>query len=189
MISVLIAILLSFLFFFRKIKVGDPNEASNMMGALVSKEHMAKVTSYVKLAREEGCSVLCGYGVEELQLPEKYRNGYFVRPTVITNVSDQSRLMQEEVFGPVTCIVPFKTEQEVRLFTSSPPFTFTPPSLPPSQVIERANNVQYGLSGCVWSENSGTTHRVAQALDVSTARLYGGYFEISKGVSTLQRFK
>lgn len=84
-----------------------------MMGALVSKEHLAKVTGYVKLAREEGCSVLCGHGQEELQLPERFCKGYFMRPTVITDVSDQSKLMQEEIFGPVTCIVPFKTEEEV----------------------------------------------------------------------------
>lgn len=94
--------------------MGDPSDPSNMMGALVSKEHMAKVTGFVELARQEGCTVLCGHGVEELQLPEKNKNGYFMRPTVITNVSDQSRLMQEEIFGPVTCIVPFKTEDEVR---------------------------------------------------------------------------
>ena len=94
--------------------MGDPSDPSNMMGALVSKEHMAKVTGFVELARQEGCKVLCGHGMEELQLPEKNKNGYFMRPTVITDVSDQSRLMQEEVFGPVTCIVPFKTEDEVR---------------------------------------------------------------------------
>ena len=94
--------------------MGDPNDPANKMGALVSKEHMAKVTGYVQLAREQGCSVLCGHGVEELTLPERNRNGYFVRPTVITDVSDQSPLMQEEVFGPVTCIVPFKTEEEVQ---------------------------------------------------------------------------
>lgn len=97
------------------------------MGALVSKEHLAKVTGYVKLAREEGCSVLCGHGVEELQLPESCRNGYFMRPTVITNVSDQSRLMQEEIFGPVTCIVPFKTEQEVQYNYSASPLPFPSP--------------------------------------------------------------
>ena len=97
-------------------KVGDPNDPSNMMGALVSKEHLAKVTGYVKLAREEGCTIMCGHEMEPLDLPEKNKNGYFMRPTVITNVSDQSRLMQEEVFGPVTCIVPFKTEEEVRLW-------------------------------------------------------------------------
>ena len=93
--------------------MGDPNDPSNMMGALVSKEHLAKVQGYVQLAREEGCSILCGHGVEELSLLEKSRAGYFMRPTVITDVSDKSRLMQEEVFGPVTCIVPFTSEEEV----------------------------------------------------------------------------
>jgi acyl-CoA reductase-like NAD-dependent aldehyde dehydrogenase len=110
-LSILIFVFVSHV---RVVKVGDPSDASNMMGALVSKEHLAKVTGYVKLARDEGCSVLCGHGVEELELPERCRNGYFMRPTVITDVSDESRLMQEEIFGPVTCIVPFKTEQEVK---------------------------------------------------------------------------
>ena len=85
-----------------------------MLGALVSKEHLAKVTGYVQLAREEGCNVRCGHGVEELVLPPQNKGGYFMRPTVITNVADSSPLMQEEVFGPVTCIVPFKTEEEVK---------------------------------------------------------------------------
>lgn len=98
---------------FRQIKVGDPTDPDNMMGALVSKEHWEKVNSYVQLARKEGCSILCGHGVEPLELPERNKNGYFMRPTVITDVSDDSRLMQEEIFGPVTCIVPFRTEEEV----------------------------------------------------------------------------
>ncbi len=94
--------------------VGDPTDSTNKMGALVSKEHLTKVTGYVDLARREGCNVQCGHGVEELALPERNKNGYFMRPTVITDVTDDSKLMQEEVFGPVTCIVPFKTEEEVR---------------------------------------------------------------------------
>ena len=101
------------MYIYRQIKVGDPNDPSNMMGPLVSKEHLAKVTDFVKLAKEEGCSVLCGHGVEKLEVPEKNKEGYYMRPTVITDVTDESRLMQEEVFGPVTCIVPFRTEQEV----------------------------------------------------------------------------
>lgn len=98
---------------FRQIKVGDPTDAGNMMGALVSKEHWEKVNGYVQLARGEGCSILCGHGVEPLELLERNKNGYFMRPTVITDVSDDSRLMKEEIFGPVTCIVPFRTEAEV----------------------------------------------------------------------------
>jgi acyl-CoA reductase-like NAD-dependent aldehyde dehydrogenase len=131
----------------KEVKVGDPNNPNNMLGALVSKEHMAKVKGYIELARSEGCTVLCGDGVDELNLPEPNKNGYFLRPTVISDVSDESRLMKEEVFGPVTCVVPFKTEEEV---------------------IHRANDVEYGLCACVWSENSGVTHRVAQAMDVGT---------------------
>ena len=101
-------------------KVGDPTDPKNQMGALVSKEHLAKVVGYVDLARKEGCSIPCGHGVEELELPDKNKNGYFMRPTVITIVRDDSRLMTEEVFGPVTCIVPFKTEQEVIVDNSIP---------------------------------------------------------------------
>lgn len=101
------------LYAFRQIKVGDPTDPANMMGALVSKEHREKVINYVQLARKEGCSVLCGHEVDQLELPERNKNGYFMRPTVITDVSDDSRLMQEEIFGPVTCIVPFRTEEEV----------------------------------------------------------------------------
>jgi acyl-CoA reductase-like NAD-dependent aldehyde dehydrogenase len=129
----------------KEIKVGDPNDPDNMLGALVSKEHMAKVKGYIDLARSEGCRIVCGD--EDLNLPQHNRNGYFLRPTVVCDVSDESRLMKEEVFGPVTCVVPFRTEEEA---------------------IRRANDVEYGLCACVWSENSGTTHRVAQAMEVGT---------------------
>ena len=98
--------------------MGDPTDPDNMMGALVSKEHWEKVDGYVQLARKEGCSVLCGHGVEALELSERNKNGYFMRPTVITDVSDDSRLILEEIFGPVTCIVPFRTEEEVSLWLS-----------------------------------------------------------------------
>ena len=58
----------------RDIKVGDPNDPNNMLGALVSKEHMAKVKGYIDLARNEGCSIPCGDGVDELSLSEQYKN-------------------------------------------------------------------------------------------------------------------
>ena len=153
------------------------------MGALISKEHLTKVMNYVKFAKEEGCSILCGHGVEKLDvLPEKNKAGYFMRPTVITNVSDKSKLMQEEVFGPVTCIVPFKTEEEVRGCSSllcrhgsrwmlgavCLILLWSALLVNSFKVVKRANDVQYGLCACVWSENSGISHRVAQTLDVSS---------------------
>jgi acyl-CoA reductase-like NAD-dependent aldehyde dehydrogenase len=66
-------------------------------------------------------------------------------PTVITDVSDISRLMQEEIFGPVTCVVPFQTEKEV---------------------VARANSVKYGLCASIWTQDVGVTHRVGRRLKV-----------------------
>ncbi|XP_071830126.1 2-aminomuconic semialdehyde dehydrogenase-like [Apostichopus japonicus] len=131
----------------RKLKVGPPTESTTDVGALISKEHLAKVKGYVDIAIEEGGRIECGERSqdEELSLPESHRNGYFMRPTVITNLKDTSRCMQEEIFGPVTCVVPFQTEEEV---------------------IERANGVQFGLCASVWTTDLGTAHRVAHKLEV-----------------------
>ncbi|XP_065843545.1 2-aminomuconic semialdehyde dehydrogenase-like [Oscarella lobularis] len=129
----------------KKIIVGPPENDSTVMGALISKEHLEKVRGYVELAQKEGGKIECGE--EPLFLPDKNKQGYFMRPIVVSNLSDGSRCMQEEIFGPITCVVPFKNEEEV---------------------IERANNVKYGLSATVWSENLSRVHRVAQRLDVGT---------------------
>ncbi|XP_071833960.1 2-aminomuconic semialdehyde dehydrogenase-like [Apostichopus japonicus] len=132
----------------RKLKVGPPTESTTDVGALISKEHLAKVKGYVDIAIEGG-RIECGERSQdkELSLPESHQNGYFMRPTVITNLKDTSRCMQEEIFGPVTCVVPFQTEEEV---------------------IERANGVQFGLCASVWTTDLGTAHRVAHKLEVGT---------------------
>lgn len=124
--------------------VGDPMDSGTKVGALISKEHLAKVKGYIKLARDEGCKI--AYDAD-INLPERNKQGYFLSPVVITGVSDDSRLMKEEIFGPVTCVVPFNDEQEV---------------------IGRVNDVQYGLCATVWSQNANTVHRVAQKLQVGT---------------------
>ncbi|XP_014352049.1 2-aminomuconic semialdehyde dehydrogenase-like [Latimeria chalumnae] len=127
----------------RKWKVGLPSDPTAQMGALISKEHLEKVKGYVKIAQAEGGKVLCGEGVGALDLPERNQNGYFMLPTVITEVKDDSCCMQEEIFGPVTCVVPFDTEEEA---------------------IQRANNVKYGLCASVWSSNVSRVHHVAKSL-------------------------
>ncbi|KAK3578193.1 hypothetical protein CHS0354_015244 [Potamilus streckersoni] len=129
----------------KNLKVGDPMDQKTFTGALISKEHLAKVKSYVELAEKEGASILCGK--EPLELPEENQGGYFMRPTVITDVKDDSRLITEEIFGPVTCILPFDTEEEV---------------------IRRANGVRYGLCATVWSSDVSTLHHVSQKLMVGT---------------------
>uniref|UniRef100_A0A8B9L0T8 Aldehyde dehydrogenase 8 family, member A1 n=1 Tax=Astyanax mexicanus TaxID=7994 RepID=A0A8B9L0T8_ASTMX len=128
----------------RQWKTGAPSDPYSINGALVSKEHLEKVRSYVALARAEGAQIHCGEGVDALNLPPQNAGGYFMLPTVITGVKDSSRVMQEEIFGPVTCITPFDQEEEV---------------------IARANAVRYGLSAVVWSKDVGRVHRVARRLE------------------------
>uniref|UniRef100_A0A4X1V9Z7 Aldehyde dehydrogenase domain-containing protein n=1 Tax=Sus scrofa TaxID=9823 RepID=A0A4X1V9Z7_PIG len=124
-------------------KVGIPSDPSASMGALISKAHLEKVRSYIKKARLEGAQILCGEGVDKLNLPPRNQGGYFMLPTVITDIKDESCCMKEEIFGPVTCVVPFDSEEEV---------------------IQRANSVKYGLAATVWSGNVGRVHRVAKKL-------------------------
>lgn len=127
----------------RRWKTGVPSDPSNDNGALISKEHLQKVKGYVALALAEGAQVHCGEGVDNLTLPQHNADGYFMLPTVISGVKDSSALMQEEIFGPVTCVTPFDEEEEV---------------------ISRANGVRYGLSATVWSRDVGRVHRVARKL-------------------------
>ncbi|CAG09090.1 unnamed protein product [Tetraodon nigroviridis] len=127
----------------KKWRTGDPSDESNNNGALISKEHLEKVRSFVALAKSEGGIVHCGEGVDKLDLPERNAGGYFMPATVITGVSDSSRVMQEEIFGPVTCVSPFDTEDEA---------------------VSKANGVRYGLSATVWSRDVARVHRVARRI-------------------------
>lgn len=127
------------------IHVGDPELKETQMGPLVSKEHREEVRSYIELAKQEGGNILFGGNVPKLDPP--FDGGYFLEPTVITGLSPDARAMQDEIFGPVVAIAPFRTEEEAVRF---------------------ANGVEYGLSASVWTRNVSRAHRVAQALDAGT---------------------
>jgi aminomuconate-semialdehyde/2-hydroxymuconate-6-semialdehyde dehydrogenase len=127
------------------IRPGDPLEKETQMGPLVSHEHREKVLGYIKLAQEEGGTIMGGGGIPPLKAP--FDKGYFLNPTIITGLSPTCRTMQEEIFGPVVTIVPFKTEEEA---------------------IAIANGTEYGLSASVWTQNSSRAHRVSQKLHVGT---------------------
>jgi len=131
----------------KKLKFGDPNDPEVFMGALNSKVHLDKVVYYAKLATEEGGTIQCGYGLNSMDLDDKIKDGYYFPPTVVTGLTNDSRCMKEEIFGPIVCIDTFKTEEEA---------------------IDKANDVEYGLCASVWSENVGIIHRVAGELEVGT---------------------
>jgi aminomuconate-semialdehyde/2-hydroxymuconate-6-semialdehyde dehydrogenase len=130
----------------RNLRIGDPQDASTDVGALVSEAHLRKVEGYVALAKEEGGAVLAG-GRRPKNLPERVRGGYFLEPTVIAGLDCQTRVMQEEIFGPVVTVTPFDS---------------------PEQAIDYANNTRYGLSASVWTRDLQKAHRVAAAVESGT---------------------
>ncbi|MBP6730935.1 MAG: aldehyde dehydrogenase [Chitinophagales bacterium] len=126
----------------KALKVGDPNEETSNMGAIVSQQHKQKVLSYIALAKEEGGTILCGGN--ELKPEGRCANGYFLEPTVIEGLDYNCRTNQEEIFGPVVTLTPFETEEEVLMM---------------------ANSVKYGLSSTIWTNDLKRAHRVAEKVE------------------------
>ena len=131
----------------KKITVGDPQDENTIVGPMISQNHLAKVRHYIELGPREGATLLCGgtgrpsYAPE---LPARVAQGNYVWPTVFADVDNRMKIAQEEIFGPVACLIPFKDEADA---------------------IAKANDIEYGLSSYVWSENIGRAHRVAAAIE------------------------
>lgn len=127
----------------RRITVGDPMIETTIVGPMISQGHLAKVRSYIELGTKEGATLLCG-GLSAPDLPPTMQRGNFVLPTVFADVDNRMRIAQEEIFGPVACLIPFDDEADA---------------------IRLANDIAYGLSSYVWTENLGRAHRVAAAIE------------------------
>jgi 5-carboxymethyl-2-hydroxymuconic-semialdehyde dehydrogenase len=126
-----------------RIRVGDPLDEKTLVGPMISPGHLEKVRRYIELGRAEGASMVCG-GSEPPLLAGALAKGNFVVPTVFANVDNRMRIAQDEIFGPVACLIPFTDEADA---------------------IAIANDIPYGLSSYVWSENIGRAHRVAAAIE------------------------
>ncbi|EON93177.1 2-hydroxymuconic semialdehyde dehydrogenase [Marinobacter lipolyticus SM19] len=129
-----------------KLKMGRPEDKAVDFGPLVSQEHKEKVLSYYRLAVEEGATVVTGGGVPDMG--EALNAGAWVEPTIWTGLADDSRTVNEEIFGPCCHIRPFDTEEEA---------------------IALANDTDYGLAATIWTENTTRASRVAEAMDVGLA--------------------
>ena len=130
----------------RELKVGDPKDPGTLIGPLVSKEHLAKVESFMLVAGEEGARILTG-GTRPAKMPGSLSGGYFFEPTVLEGVRPDSKLQQEEIFGPVVTVTPFATDDEA---------------------VALANSVKYGLSASVWTGSVKRAHAIAERLEAGT---------------------
>jgi 5-carboxymethyl-2-hydroxymuconic-semialdehyde dehydrogenase len=127
----------------RRIVVGDPMDERTTIGPMISAAPLEKVRHYIALGTKEGATLLCG-GLEAPELPAPLQRGNFVRPTVFADVDNRMKIAQDEIFGPVACLIPFDDEADA---------------------IRIANDTVYGLSSYVWTENIGRAHRVAAAIE------------------------
>lgn len=127
----------------KRISVGDPLDEKTIVGPMISQAHLAKVRSYIELGPKEGATLMCG-GLGAPELPDRVKRGNYVLPTVFADVDNRMKIAQDEIFGPVACLIPFKDEADA---------------------IRLANDIQYGLSSYVWTENIGRAHRVAAAVE------------------------
>ena len=127
----------------QRIVVGDPLDEKTTIGPMISTAHLAKVRGYIELGSQEGATLLCG-GLGRPELPAHVANGNFVKATVFADVDNRMRIAQEEIFGPVACLIPFDDEADA---------------------IAKSNDIAYGLSSYVWTENLGRAHRVAAAIE------------------------
>jgi aldehyde dehydrogenase (NAD+) len=134
-------------------KVGDPFDPDTDQGAQVSKSHMESILSYIESGIQEGARVAAG---GERDLTGENANGYFVRPTIFADVHNKMKIAQEEIFGPVLCVIPFDTEEEA---------------------IEMANDTIYGLAAGLWTNDVSRANRVAKKLEAGQVFVnkYGCY--------------
>jgi acyl-CoA reductase-like NAD-dependent aldehyde dehydrogenase len=127
-----------------RIRVGMPHRWATQLGALINRRQCERVYEYVELGRAEGASVVAG---GKRPADPELADGNFIEPTVFAGVTNDMRIAQEEIFGPVVAIIPFDGEEEgVRL----------------------ANDVRYGLAAGVWTRDASRAHRVAHALEAGS---------------------
>jgi acyl-CoA reductase-like NAD-dependent aldehyde dehydrogenase len=137
----------------RGLRIGSPFDPATQVGPVVSQEQLDRITRYVGIGRDEGANVLLG-GNRHGDV------GFYFEPTIFTSVSNEMRIAQEEIFGPVMCVMPFDTEDEVYAI---------------------ANDVEYGLAAGVWTSDLALAHRAARRLKAGTVWI-NTYGEVSPAV-------
>jgi aldehyde dehydrogenase (NAD+) len=126
-----------------KMQQGPGMDEKTQIGPQVSREQQERIMSYIQIAQKEGAKLCVGGDAPAGDLAK----GYFVKPTIFTGVNNEMRIAQEEVFGPVLAVIPFKSMEEV---------------------AEKANKVTFGLSGAVWTRDIKKAHKFASHIKAGT---------------------
>ncbi|HEY0079356.1 MAG TPA: betaine-aldehyde dehydrogenase [Pyrinomonadaceae bacterium] len=153
----------------QRVKVGDPMDKTTQMGPQVSQEQLTRIKGYVDIAREEGANVFCGGSPPELE--GDFQRGFFFQPTIFSDVKNDMRVAQEEIFGPVTSVITFKDEEDL---------------------LRQANQTIYGLSAGIWTRDITRAHRFAKEIHAgvvwintynmfNAASPFGGYKQSGYG--------
>ncbi len=153
----------------RGIKVGDPMDKGTQMGPQVSAEQLDRIRGYVAIGQAEGATLLTGG--EPPSLEGNFQNGFFFQPTIFSEVKNQMRVAQEEIFGPVVSVITFSDEDDL---------------------IKQANETIYGLSAGIWTRDITRAHRFAKEVKAgvvwintfnvfSPASPFGGYKQSGYG--------
>jgi acyl-CoA reductase-like NAD-dependent aldehyde dehydrogenase len=131
------------------VKVGDPHDPATVVGPLAAERQRARVEEYIRLAIHEGGRIAAGGG-----RPPHLDKGWYVEPTIIVDVTNTSRVAQEEIFGPVLCLIPYDDEDDA---------------------IRLANESRFGLAGGVWGADEGRALSVARRLQAGSVVVNGCY--------------
>jgi acyl-CoA reductase-like NAD-dependent aldehyde dehydrogenase len=127
----------------KELNIGDPNAETTFLGPVVSERQQLRITDYIRQAEAEGVRVAIGGS----GMPDGVNHGNFIRPTLFTDVDNNARIAQEEIFGPVVCMIPYDSEEEA---------------------VALANASDYGLAGSVWTRDAEKAEAIARRVRTGT---------------------
>lgn len=133
---------------FKTLQLGHPLDEQTQIGPLISISHRQRVQRYIDLGKQEGAKLICGGDV-----PATLSQGAYLQPAIFAHAHAEMQIAQEEIFGPVVCVIGFDTEAEA---------------------VKIANNSPYGLSGSIWTQDISRALRVAQAIETGVISINTG---------------